>query len=107
MKKDARVMMVSCPSRQEARRIADSLLDERLVACASIIAGAQSRYWWKGKIETATEALLIMKTRAPFVRAVTKRVVFLHSYDVPEVIALPVVAGSAPYLKWIEETLTQ
>lgn len=99
------VVLTAVPSAREAARLSDALLKERLVACASELGGLRSRYWWKGKRETAAERLLILKTRASKVAAVVKRVRALHSYDVPEVIALPILSGNPAYLKWIDDSL--
>lgn len=99
------VVLTTVSSPREAARLSDALLKERLVACASELGGLRSRYWWKGKREAATERLLILKTRAAKVKALVRRVRALHSYSVPEVIALPVLAGNPAYLRWIDESL--
>ena len=99
------VMFVTSSSKKEAERIAGCLLKGRLVACANIIGPVESRFWWKGKIDRVKEALLILKTtKANFAR-VEKTIKRLHSYEVPEIIALPVVAGSREYLGWISACL--
>lgn len=99
-------VFVTAASRREARRIARSLLERRLVACANIIAGIESHYWWEGKIDHAREWLLVMKTRRSRFRAVERAVKQLHSYQVPEIIALPLVAGQADYLRWMDASLS-
>ena len=103
---DKVVVLVTCASAAEARRIARTVVDARLAACASILPGAvTSVYRWKGKVETAKERLLLIKTSRRMLKQLQAAVVRLHSYDVPEFIALPIAAGSADYLGWIEEDL--
>lgn len=100
--------MVTCSSNREAKKIAGSLLDKRLVACANIIPGIGSRFWWKGKIESAREVLVMMKTKKENFTKIEDEVKKLHSYEVPEIVALPITFGSKGYLNWIgEETKTQ
>lgn len=99
---DKIVVLVTCASATEARKIARALVEKRLAACGNILeVPVRSIYRWKGKVETAQECLLILKTsrrRFAALQAVVKQ---LHSYDVPEIIALPIAAGSAQYLDWI------
>jgi periplasmic divalent cation tolerance protein len=96
------VVMVTAPER-EAPSLARTLVEERLVACVNLVPGLRSVYWWKGKIEDEPEVLCIMKTRSALFEALRTRVRKLHSYEVPEIIALPVLAGNEPYLEWIAE----
>jgi periplasmic divalent cation tolerance protein len=100
------VVLVTCASAKEARKIGRSIVEQRLAACANILSSpAQSVYRWKGTVESAKEFLLIIKTtRARFVKlqAELKR---LHSYHVPEIIALPIAAGTKEYLTWISESV--
>ena len=98
------VVLVTGPSTDEAERIGRALVEERLAACANLIPSISSAYWWKGKIEEATEALLILKTRQDLVDRLTTRVRALHRYTVPEVIALPILGGNPDYLKWIDDS---
>ncbi|MBI5687736.1 MAG: divalent-cation tolerance protein CutA [Verrucomicrobia bacterium] len=100
------VVFVTSGSRREARRIARALLEQRLVACASIVSGVESHYWWEGKIDHAREWLLVMKTRRGKFRAVERAVKQLHSYQVPEIVALPLAAGQGDYLRWIDGSLS-
>jgi periplasmic divalent cation tolerance protein len=86
-----------------ADRIAEALLDERLVACAQRTVPITSRYRWKGSLESADEWLVLLKTRAELAERVVARVVEDHPYDVPEVIVLPVIGGAPDYLDWIDE----
>ena len=97
------VVLVTASSRPEARRIARSLLEKRLVACANIVPGIESHYWWQGKLDCSREWLLILKTRRARFAAVEKLVKQLHSYQVPEIIAVPLVAGQRDYLRWLSE----
>lgn len=85
----------------EARALADALLTERLVACVNIVSGVHSRYTWKGRIEEASEALLVMKTSADRLESLRARLVALHSYEVPECLAFEVEDGHGPYLTWV------
>jgi periplasmic divalent cation tolerance protein len=100
------IIFVTAGSRPEARRIARALLERRLVACANIVSGVESHYWWKGQIDHAREWLLVMKTRRSRFRAVERAVKALHSYKVPEIIALPLAAGRADYLRWIDASVS-
>ena len=89
--------------REDADRIASSVVSKRVAACAQIVGPIRSTYWWKGKVEEAEEWLLMMKTRQGLYSSLEKEVRAVHPYQVPEIIALPIVAGSASYLQWIEE----
>jgi uncharacterized protein involved in tolerance to divalent cations len=101
---DKCLVLVTCGSAVEARRIARAVVEERLAACVNILPGAvASIYGWKGKVESTRERLLLIKTsrkRLAKLQAVVER---LHSYDVPEFIALPIVTGSSAYLAWLED----
>jgi periplasmic divalent cation tolerance protein len=88
--------------REDADRIASTVVNSRLAACAQILGPIHSTYWWKGKVEEAGEWLLMMKTRQDLFSALEKEVRTAHPYEVPEIIALPIVAGSVPYLEWIQ-----
>ncbi|MDX1984178.1 MAG: divalent-cation tolerance protein CutA [Bryobacteraceae bacterium] len=88
---------------EEAGRIARHLVDRRVAACVNIVAGARSVYRWKGNIEEAEEWLLIIKTRRVLFEQLQVELKSVHSYEVPEIIALPVVEGSQPYLDWLTE----
>jgi len=99
------VVLVTAKDRAEARHIGERLVEERLVACANVVPGVDSTYWWKGKVERASEALLLMKTSSEKLDRLISRVKELHSYEVPEVLALPIERGSPEYLKWLKESL--
>lgn len=92
---------VTTPSAAEARTIAEAVVADRLAACANIIPGMQSIYHWEGKIEEAQETVVIFKTRASLFQAVEARVKELHKYTTPCIVALPLTAGSQPYLDWL------
>jgi periplasmic divalent cation tolerance protein len=92
---------VTAGSREEAHAIGRAVVEERLAACANVLDGMTSIYWWQGALEQAGEAVLILKTRAELVERLTARIKELHSYDCPCVIALPVAAGNPAYLDWI------
>ena len=97
----ARVVLVTTPDADSARVIARTLVDERLAACGNVVPGLTSIYRWQGTIEEAGEALLILKTSDERLARMSERIVELHPYDVPEVLALPIEAGHQPYLDWL------
>lgn len=99
------VVFITASRADEAERIGRALVEERLAACANLIPSISSAYWWKGKIEEASEALLILKTRQDLVERLVTRVRALHSYTVPEVIALPILGGNPDYLQWIDDSV--
>lgn len=100
---DKLVVLVMCGSVKEGRRIARSLVEARLAACGNIEVPVRSIYRWKGEIETAREYLLLLKTSRRRFAAMEQMIKRLHSYDVPEIIALPVAVGSPGYLRWIDQ----
>jgi len=99
------VVFITTANRGEAERISKVLLDARLIACANIIRGIDSRFWWKRKKEKAREYLLIAKTKKALFKKLIKVVKKEHSYDVPEIIALPIISGHKPYLDWINKSV--
>ncbi|HXN97678.1 MAG TPA: divalent-cation tolerance protein CutA [Candidatus Acidoferrales bacterium] len=100
------VVLVTCGSTKEARKIARALVEQRLAACANILASpVHSVYRWKGKVESAKEFLLIIKTTQSRFAKLQAEVKRLHSYDVPEIIALPISRGTANYLTWISDSV--
>lgn len=96
-----RFCYVTASSREEARSIAEAVVGERLAACANILDGMESVYWWQGKLTHDREVVLILKTRADLVEAVIAKVKSLHGYTCPCVVALPVVGGNPAYLEWL------
>lgn len=101
------VVFVTAKDLSEAKRISQKLLEEKLIACANIVEGVKSFFWWQGKIDNAEEVLLILKTQENLFKKIVKTVKSVHSYEVPEVIALPIVDGNPDYLRWIDESLRQ
>ena len=100
------VVLVTCASRREAERVARAVVEKKLAACANIATTAvKSVYRWKGKIEMADEFPLMMKTTRGKFAALEKEIRRLHSYETPEIIALPIVDGSVAYLRWIAESV--
>jgi periplasmic divalent cation tolerance protein len=103
---DKYLVLVTCANAAEARRIARSVVEARLAACVNILPGeVTSIYRWKGTVETARERLLFIKTSRKHLAKLQAAVERIHSYDAPEFIALPIAAGSRPYLKWMNESL--
>ena len=100
------VVYVTAPA-EEALQMARTLVEERLVACVNIVPGLRSIYWWQGKVEDEPEVLCIMKTSNNLFESLRDRVRELHSYEVEEIIALPILAGNLPYLDWIKESTQQ
>ena len=100
-----RVVLTTVSSRDEAKQIARALIEERLAACVNIAADIESVYRWRGKVDEASEILLVIKTRVEKLAALETALHKLHSYDVPEFLVLKVEQGSATYLKWLDESL--
>ena len=103
---DKLVVFVTCGSAEEASRIARSVVDARMAACVNILGSPiESVYRWKGMVENAKEFLLIMKTTGARFEGLHRLIKALHSYEVPEIIAIPIAGGSPSYLSWLETTL--
>lgn len=99
------VVLITTSSTSEAQAIGRALVEGRLAACVNIIPGVRSLFWWQGKVEEQDEALLLVKSRSELLPSVIEAVKRLHSYTVPEVIALSILAGSPDYLAWIDESV--
>ncbi len=99
------VVLVTCPTRAVARRIARELVIRRLAACVNVVGAVESTFSWKGKIERCQESLLMIKTTAASFQALRRAILALHPYEVPEVIALPVIAGHQTYLRWVASSV--
>ena len=99
------VVLSTCGSPEEADRLARSLVEQRLAACVSVIPGINSHFWWQGRLETAQECLLLIKSSRESFDQLRSAVEQAHSYEIPEVIALPVVDGALNYLNWIDVNL--
>ena len=95
------IILVTASSDEEARRIADGLLTRRKAACVNIVPGVSSLFWWQGKLDSAQEILLIIKTKAALLDEIVDLVKQIHSYEVPEIIALPIIGGNQDYLEWV------
>jgi periplasmic divalent cation tolerance protein len=98
---DALIVFCTCSSREEALKLAHGIVSEDVAACVNILPGGESVYRWQGKIESATEVLLLIKTTHAQFEKLRELIARLHSYETPEVIAVPVVAGSPEYLEWL------
>ena len=98
------VTLVTCRDVRQARSIARALVGERLAACVNVVPGLTSIYRWKGKVEEAREALLLVKSTSARAKRLEARVKALHSYEVPEVVTLKIAGGSADYLRWLRES---
>jgi periplasmic divalent cation tolerance protein len=98
------LVMMTAPDEPTAETIARILVEERLVACCNLLPQVRSIYRWQGSIEQADEILVLIKTTAAALEAVRARIVELHPYDLPEIIATPVVDGHAPYLDWVRQS---
>ncbi len=101
---DAVIVLITAGSPDEAERIGRALVDEHLAACVNLAAPVRSLFFWEGRTQEEQEVLLICKSRKPVMERLIRRVKELHSYTVPEIIALPIVGGSADYLAWIGDT---
>ncbi len=102
---DKIVVLTSCDSMELASKLARDLVERRLAACVNIMPGARSIYRWEGKVENAAEWLLVIKSRRDLFSALRDVVQKVHTYEVPELIAIPVVEGSEPYLAWLDREL--
>jgi periplasmic divalent cation tolerance protein len=102
---DKIVVMTACEARGDADKIASSLVEMRLAACVNILAGATSVYRWKGSVERAAEIVLLIKTSHALLARVQAEIERLHPYELPEIIALPVLDGSRRYLEWLNDGL--
>ena len=97
------VIFITVDSPDEAHRIAEVLIKQRKAACVNIVPNVSSFFWWQDKIDTAQESLLIVKTKASLLNEIIVLVKEIHSYDVPEIIALPIAGGNQDYLSWIDK----
>ncbi|PWA80740.1 nitrogen regulatory PII-like, alpha/beta [Artemisia annua] len=98
------VVYVTVPNKEAGKKLAASIVKEKLAACVNRVPGVESVYLWQGEIQTDSEELLIIKTRESLLNDLTEHVKANHEYDVPEVIALPITGGSAPYLEWLKSS---
>ena len=98
-------VLITAGSEKEAKKIKKALLAQRLAACVNEIGGVKSSFWWKGKIDNSPEVLLVAKTKDKYFKEIVGLVKTIHSYQVPEIIGLPIIAGNQDYLNWLSETL--
>lgn len=101
------VVFITASNKKEAEKIALGLIKNRLAACVNIVDKVESLFWWQGKIDRAKESLLIVKTKKALVNKLIQKVKAIHSYEVPEVIALPIISGSKDYLGWLGESIKE
>lgn len=99
------VVLITASSAKEAEKISKNLISKKFAACVNIVPKIFSRYWWKGKMETALESLLIVKTKKNLLPRLIREVKSIHSYTVPEVLALPILDGNPDYLHWIQDSI--
>ena len=100
-------IVTTTESKEGADRIAKELVKKRLVACSQIIGPIQSTYWWKGEIESSEEWVCLMKSREDLFQKIETAIKDIHTYEVPEIIAIPILTGHQPYLRWMEEELEE
>jgi periplasmic divalent cation tolerance protein len=98
------IVLVTAPNLKTARMLAKAALKARLIACANLIPKIESHYWWREKIESGTEVLLVLKTQKSRLAALEKLILAKHPYDTPEFVVLPLSAGSKKYLDWLAQT---
>lgn len=96
------VVFITAADEEEASLISRVLLKQRKAACINIVPGISSLFWWRGRIDSAQESLLVVKTKASMLDEITQLVKEIHSNDVPEIIALPIVGGNQDYLEWVD-----
>ena len=101
------MVFMATATKQEAQKIVRSLLGKHFIACANIIGPVNSEFWWQGKIDKAREFLVLMKSDEKLFEKLSKTVKDIHSYEIPEILAIPIVRCSATYLEWSNSTLSQ
>lgn len=103
---NTRVVLVTAPDAETARRIARQVLESRLVACVNLVPGIESHYWWQGRIESGQEVLMVMKTTTGRIAELKDAVLAAHPYDTAAFVVLPIESGSARYLDWIRASVS-
>ena len=98
------VILVTAKDIAEANKIADGLVEDKLAACVNIVQAVRSLFWWEGKVDKADEVLLVIKSLKRHLQKIIKKVKSLHSYTVPEIIALPIIGGNKDYLDWVKNS---
>ncbi|MEW6620252.1 MAG: divalent-cation tolerance protein CutA [bacterium] len=99
------VVLITTPQTEEATKIANKLVEDKIAACVNIIPHIHSIFWWENKIDKSAESLLIIKTRKSLLKKLITMVKKVHSYTVPEIIALPIIGGNEDYLRWLNESV--
>jgi|ERR1044071_4723862 periplasmic divalent cation tolerance protein len=102
---NAVLVLVTAPDLESSRALANAALEARLVACANCVSGIESHYWWQGKIESASEVLILFKTTKAKLKALEKLIVAKHPYDTPEFLVTPIIAGNKRYLDWVGKSV--
>jgi periplasmic divalent cation tolerance protein len=101
------IALSTCGSPEEAARLAQELVSRRLAACVNVVPGVRSFYWWDGRVQDDNELLLVIKTRVELLSQLEAAIQELHSYEVPELVVLPIAGGSSAYLRWIDDNVSQ
>jgi len=99
------VVLITTATEDEAHRIAEILVKQRKAVCVNIVPGVNSLFWWEGKLDSAQESLLIVKAKISNLKKITELVKGVHSYEVPEIIALPILGGNEDYLNWLDTVI--
>ncbi len=99
------LVFMTATSKNEAQKIAQALLEKRLIACANFLGPVESRFWWQGKIDSAKEYYVIMKSDEKLFKKLAATIAKMHSYKVPEILAVPIVKGWQPYLNWLKASV--
>jgi periplasmic divalent cation tolerance protein len=100
------IILCTCPNQESAQLVANTLVDQQLAACVTILPGSTSVYRWKGKIETSEEHLLIIKSKQVVFTRLEQALLAAHPYELPEIVAVPIIGGSAAYLSWIDDNVS-
>ena len=107
MEETGKVVVLITTAADEAQKIAELLLEKKKAACVNIVPGVDSRFWWQGNLDSDRECLLIVKSRASLFPEIVELVKTVHSYEVPEIVALPVIGASEDYLKWLDSEVEE
>jgi len=99
------IVFVTVATKKEAEKIMRVLLDQHLIACANLLGPVESQFWWKGKIDEAKEHMIVMKSDQKLFKKLSETIKQVHSYEVPEILAVPIVKGWQPYLSWLNASL--
>ncbi len=100
------IVLTTAPNQKTARALARAALQNRLIACANLIPKIESHYWWRGRMETSAEVLILMKTTRMRLTALEKLIMTEHPYDTPEFVVLPLTSGNSRYLAWLDDSVS-